>query len=146
MLKLDNSLNIYGENENEMESLTSIFSASTWPNVKSKDRVEKLRTSRLQNWPSFLNLMKIWWSYWFRKKSVRILFSTSVWYNVTVIYRWNTQGVDNIRLFQSIPYFPLLFDSFNFEFAIKWWAEVWNTNACLSGGVVLSYLMLPTVY
>ena len=59
-------------------SLTSIFSASTWPNVKSKDSFEKLRTSRLQNWPSFLNMVKIWWRYGLRKKSVRILFSTSV--------------------------------------------------------------------
>ena len=44
-------------------SLTSIFSASSWPNVKSKDSFEKLRTSRFQNWPSFLNLVKIWGSY-----------------------------------------------------------------------------------
>ena len=40
---------------------TSIFSASTWPNFKSKVSFEILRTSRLQNWPYFLNLVKIWW-------------------------------------------------------------------------------------
>ena len=44
-------------------SLTSIISASSSPNVKSKDNFEKLRTNRFQNWPSFLNLVKIWGSY-----------------------------------------------------------------------------------
>ena len=44
-------------------SLTSIFSASTWPNIKSKVSFEILRTSRFQNWPYFLNLLKIWGSY-----------------------------------------------------------------------------------
>ena len=44
-------------------SLTLIFSASTWPNIKSKVSFEILRTSRFQNWPYFLNLVKIWGSY-----------------------------------------------------------------------------------
>ena len=33
-------------------SLTSIFSASSAPNVKSKNSFEKLRMRRFQNWPS----------------------------------------------------------------------------------------------
>ena len=37
------------------------------------------------------------------------------------------------NILQSTSYFPILFDSFNFEFAIKWWAEVENTNVWLTG-------------
>ena len=44
-------------------SVTSIFSASTWSNIKSGDSFEILRTSRFQNLPYFLNLDKIWGSY-----------------------------------------------------------------------------------
>ena len=44
-------------------SFTSIFSASSWPIVKSKVSFEILRMSRFQNWPSFLNFVKIWGSY-----------------------------------------------------------------------------------
>ena len=44
-------------------SLTSNIPASTWPNIKSKDSFEILRTSKFQNWPYFLNLVKIWGSY-----------------------------------------------------------------------------------
>ena len=39
-------------------SLTSNISASTWPNFKSKDSFEILRTCSFQNWPYFLNLAK----------------------------------------------------------------------------------------
>ena len=39
-------------------SLTSNISASTWPNFKSKDSFEILRTCSFQNWPYFL--VKIW--------------------------------------------------------------------------------------
>ena len=39
------------------------ISASTWPKLKIKDSFEILRTSRFQNCPSFLNLVKIWGSY-----------------------------------------------------------------------------------
>ena len=39
------------------------ISASTWPKFKIKDSFEILRTSRFQNWPYFLNLVKIWWRY-----------------------------------------------------------------------------------
>ena len=39
------------------------ISASTWPKLKIKVSFEILRTSRFQNWPSFLNLMKIWGRY-----------------------------------------------------------------------------------
>ena len=39
------------------------ISASTWPKLKIKDSFEILRTSRFQNWHSFLNLVKIWGSY-----------------------------------------------------------------------------------
>ena len=39
------------------------ISASTWPKLKIKDSFEILRTSRFQNWPSFLNLVKIWGRY-----------------------------------------------------------------------------------
>ena len=39
------------------------ISASTWPKLKIKDSFEILRTSRFQNWPSFLNFVKIWGSY-----------------------------------------------------------------------------------
>ena len=44
--------------------LSHNISASTWPNIKIKDSFEILRTSRFQNWPYFLNLVKIWWRYW----------------------------------------------------------------------------------
>ena len=44
-------------------SLTSIISASTWPNFKSKVSFEILRTCSFQNWPYFLNLVKIWGSH-----------------------------------------------------------------------------------
>ena len=47
---------------------TSIFSGSTWPNVKSKVSFEILRTSRFQNCPYFWNLMKIWCRYWWNTK------------------------------------------------------------------------------
>ena len=40
------------------------ISASTWPKFKIKDSFEILRTSRIQNWPYFLNFVKIWWRYW----------------------------------------------------------------------------------
>ena len=40
------------------------ISASTWPKLKIKDSFEILRMSRFQNWPYFLNLVKIWWRYW----------------------------------------------------------------------------------
>ena len=46
------------------------ISASTWPNIKSKDSFGKLRTSRFQNCPWFLELMKIWWSYWWITKVI----------------------------------------------------------------------------
>ena len=39
-------------------SLTSNISASTWPNFKSKDSFEILRTCSFQNWPYVLNLAK----------------------------------------------------------------------------------------
>ena len=39
------------------------ISASTWPKLRIKDSFEILRTSRFQNWPYFLNLVKIWWRY-----------------------------------------------------------------------------------
>ena len=54
-------------------SLTSIFSASTWSNIKSKDSFEILRTSRFQNWPYFLNLVKIWGSYCQKTKKKKFL-------------------------------------------------------------------------
>ena len=44
-------------------SLTSIFTASTWSIIKSRDSFEILRTCRFKNWPYFLNLVKIWGSY-----------------------------------------------------------------------------------
>ena len=44
-------------------SLTSIFTASTWSIIKSRDSFEILRTCRFKNWPNFLNLVKIWGSY-----------------------------------------------------------------------------------
>ena len=44
-------------------SWTSIISASTWPKFKSKVSFEILRTSRFQNWPYFLNFVKIWLRY-----------------------------------------------------------------------------------
>ena len=58
----------YHRHENEkwnwpLVSLTSIFSASSCPNIKSKVSFEILRTSRFQNWLYFLNLVKIWGSY-----------------------------------------------------------------------------------
>ena len=56
-------------------SLTSNFSASNWSNIKSKDRFEILRTSRFQNWPYFLSLVKIWGSYC-QKTNKEILRST----------------------------------------------------------------------
>ena len=56
-------------------SLTLIFSASTWPNIKSKVSFEILRTSRFQNWPYFLNLVKIWGSYC-QKQNFKILRTT----------------------------------------------------------------------
>ena len=39
-------------------SLTSNISAPTWPNIKSRDSFEILRTCSFQNWPYFLNLAK----------------------------------------------------------------------------------------
>ena len=39
-------------------SLTSIISTSTWPNIKSKDSFEILRTCSFQNWPYFFNFAK----------------------------------------------------------------------------------------
>ena len=39
------------------------ISASTQPKYKIKDSFEILRTSRFQNWPYFLDLVKIWWRY-----------------------------------------------------------------------------------
>ena len=58
-------------------SLTSIISASTWSNVKSKDSFEILRTSRFQNWPYY------WW--WFdgdiaKKQNVNIFLWTQCTY------------------------------------------------------------------
>ena len=53
-------------------SFTSIFSASSWPNVKSRVSFEILRTSRFQNWPSFLNLVKIWCSNCNKRTKVQV--------------------------------------------------------------------------
>ena len=44
------------------------ISASTWPKLKIKDSFEILRTSKFQNWPSFLNLVKIWGRYYQKNK------------------------------------------------------------------------------
>ena len=54
-------------------SLTLIFSASTWPNIKSKVSFEILRSSRFQNFPYFLNSVKIWGSYCQKTKNWEIL-------------------------------------------------------------------------
>ena len=51
------------------------ISASTWPKLKIKVSFEILRTSRFQNWPSFLNLMKIWGSYC-QKTNWKVFFGT----------------------------------------------------------------------
>ena len=42
--------------------------ASIWPNIKSKVSFEILRTSRFQNWPYFLNLVKNWGNYFQKTK------------------------------------------------------------------------------
>ena len=51
--------NVYSE----LTSLSSIFTASTWSIIKSRDSFEILRTCRFTNWPYFWNLVKIWGSY-----------------------------------------------------------------------------------
>ena len=42
---------------------SSNISSSTWPKFKIKVSFKILRTSRFQNWPYFLDLVKIWWRY-----------------------------------------------------------------------------------
>ena len=56
-------------------SLSSIFTASTWSIIKSRDSFEILRTCRFKNWPYFLNLVKIWGSY-SQKQNFEILRTT----------------------------------------------------------------------
>ena len=73
------------------------ISASTWPKIKSKDSFEKLRTSTFQNWPYFLNLVKIWWKYCqkqhkkkfsvtpFISSHVRIIFSIYIGHKIKIL-------------------------------------------------------------
>ena len=78
-------------------SLTLIFSASTWPNIKSKVSFEILRTSRFKNWPYFLNLVKIWGSYC-QKQNFQIL-RTTLYINVVVmlcVYLGLIQLIENL--------------------------------------------------
>ena len=55
-------------------------SASTWQKFKIKDSFEILRTSRFQNWPYFLDLVKIWWRYC-QKTNWKVFF-------VDTVYSW----------------------------------------------------------
>ena len=107
-------------------SFTSIFSASSWPNVKSRVSFEILRTSRFQNWPSFLNLVKIWGSYC-QKTNWKVFFGTPcntilslpikfsilkcgctfALINIGVIYfkPWNSMATNVIQFrIESIPF------------------------------------------
>ena len=59
------------------------ISTSTWPKLKIKDSFEILRTSRFQNWPSFLNLVNILWRYW--QKTNLELFVDTVYLIVLVL-------------------------------------------------------------
>ena len=54
------------------------ISASTWPKLKIKDSFEILRTSRFQNWPYFLNLVKIWWRYWQKTNCLLFLWTRCI--------------------------------------------------------------------
>ena len=68
-------------------NLTSDISASTWPNIKSKDSFEILRTSRFHNLPYFLNVVKIWWRYCL--KTNRQVF---LWTCITMTRNWRFRG------------------------------------------------------
>ena len=52
----------------------SYISASTWLKLKSKDSFEQLRASTFQNWPYFLNLVKIWWRYCQKQQQKKEIF------------------------------------------------------------------------
>ena len=67
-------------------SLTSIFSASTWSNIKSKDSFEILRTRRIQIWPYFLYMVKIWGRNCQKTKKKEILRSTLYGRLIKTIY------------------------------------------------------------
>ena len=68
-------------------SLTSIISAFTWPNIKSKDSFEILRTSRFHNLPYFLNVVKIWWRYCLKTNHQVFL-----WTCITMTRNWRFRG------------------------------------------------------
>ena len=66
----------------------SVISASTWPNIKSKDSFEILRTSRFHNLPYFLNVVKIWRRYCLKMNSQFFLWT---WF-ITMTRNWLFRG------------------------------------------------------
>ena len=65
-------------------------SASTWQKFKIKDSFEILRTSRFQNWPYFLDLVKILWRYCQKTNCQVFLWTPCIFFtNVLSIYLWS---------------------------------------------------------
>ena len=75
------------------------ISASTWPKLKIKDSFEILRTSRFQNWPSFLNLVKIWGSYCQNMKVILFLWTRCIY----LTFYWKEFYLICILLNLTIP-------------------------------------------
>ena len=79
-------------------SFTSIYSSLSWSKFKSKDSFEKLRMSRFQNWPCFLNFVKIWWRYC--QKQNWEIFRTTLYISIW-IRKWNLPNVFWYSVFGS---------------------------------------------
>ena len=121
-------------------SLSSIFSASTWQNIKSKDSFEKLRTSRIQNSPSFLILVKIWSSYEFQKTigriySATIVSSTLTGSNSYFRLNMNYENVEeqDVTLTRRNKFLVLNYIRLLIEELIHYFIKMWN----LGGGILL---------
>ena len=78
------------------------ISTSTWPKIKIKDSFEIVRTSRFQNWPYYLNLVKIWWRYWPKYKLGSFFLWTPCiyrnWISINGIKRKCSEGYSKFSL------------------------------------------------
>ena len=85
------------------------ISASTWPKSKVKDSFEILRTSRFQNWPYFLNLVKIWWRYWQKTNCI--------------VFLWTRCSSLVLYILKSLPFYDVVILSIKIVVQKKFWNQ-----------------------
>ena len=95
------------------------ISVSSWQKSKIKDSFEILRMSRFQNWPSFLNLVKIWGSYGQKTNCILFLWTpcSTVLYNT--LQHVLSLLVDTHLLEKWIK--PLMLGRLDKKLSGRWW-------------------------